>query len=152
MLAGLFGAVKSAVVGFAHSMASQAETLLSGYKRLSEVIPEVGVSDFAEAFEQYEGLPRLREDIYAQPSDLLISGRLHKESVFVREGDYQYILARDYLDPEGEPTSAILTIRSDKRMSVDELLASTDLPACVEATEGIWSEEDWEVIEAWVGA
>ena len=151
MLAGLWGAVKSAAVAVAHSVASKAQSMITGYQTLQDVGIDIPVSEFEEAFDLFEGLPRLRQDIYDQPSDQLILGRLHKESGFVRKGEFQYALARDYLDPEGKPTSAILTIRSDTRQSVDELLASTDLPACVEATEGIWSEEDWEVIEAWYG-
>jgi len=152
MLKGLFGSFGGTVKSVAHSIASVGESLISGMGILRDVGLEIEEPSFELAFEQFEGLPRLREDIYSVQSDRLIPGKLHKESLYIPKGKYYYTLAGDYIGEKGYPESAILTIRSDTRMSLDEILESSSLPACAETTVGPEGEMEWELIEAFYGA
>ena len=151
MFKGLLGRFGGIITGVAHSIASVGKSALEGLGLLETAGVEVEPTLFESVFDQFEGLPPLREDIYAQPHDRLIPGRLHKESGFVPKGQYYYSVFADYINPEGYPESAILTIRSDKRMSLDEILGSTDLPACSMSTVGDPEEMQWELLEAYVG-
>lgn len=151
MFKGVLGKFGGIITSVAHSLASVGKSSLEGLGLLEKAGVPVEPSVFESVFDQFEGLPPLREDIYGQPSDQLIPGRLHKESGFAPKGKFYYSVFSDYINPEGDPESAILTIRSDTRMSLDEILASTALPACSMETVGDPEEMEWELIEAYVG-
>lgn len=151
MITGLFGAVKAAAIGVAHSVASIGKSALEGIGILERAGIEIEPTAFESVFDLYEDLPRLRQDIYDCPSDRLIPGRLHKDTVFVAKDKYFYILGGEYIDEKGEPASAILTLDRSKRMSLDEIMESSELMECQQGDIVKGADIEWELIEAYYG-
>ena len=151
MITGLFGAIKAAAIGMAHSLASVGRTALEGVGLLGEIGIDVDPYDFDKIFGYYEGLPAMKEEISVLEVDRLIPGKLHMESPVVTKGQFRYVMKSPFKGPESENKHPYITIDSPKRMTPEELIETESATICSEMVLGIGGDLEWEVDEAWVG-
>lgn len=148
----MFGAIRN-VRGFVQGILRGASRLRQTATEVYWTLKTAGLdylqSEFRADYEKYERQDFLTSEIGLLPTDQLIPGHLHEESVWNLTAKFKYDLEATYTDPEGNTETHYWSIIDDKRLTQAEISDQADSFAKDYAPDGFPIQADVSLVGSW---